>query len=74
MLILSRYGKEAIRIGDDIRILVIEVKENYVRLGFEAPKDVQIFREEIYFKRKKAAESQDVTNTEASPSCESSST
>ena len=37
-----------IRIGDDIRILLIEVRGDKVRLGIDAPKAVSVHREEIY--------------------------
>jgi len=44
MLILTRRPGEAILIGDDIEILVKEVRRNHVRLGINAPKDVTIRR------------------------------
>lgn len=48
MLILSRRTEESIMIGDDIRIKVIEVKGDMVRLGIEAPRDLRVYRSEIY--------------------------
>lgn len=60
MLVLSRKLGEVITIGDQISITVLEVKENKVRLGINAPKDLRIYREEIYQKvqqeNKQAAE------------------
>ena len=50
MLILGRMVGQIIRIGDDIEITVVGVKGNQVRLGIEAPKDVEVHREEIYEK------------------------
>ncbi len=47
MLVLSRYKNESIFIGDDIKITVIDVKGDKVRLGIEAPVEVPVFREEI---------------------------
>jgi len=47
MLVLSRKPGEAIRIGDDIEISVIEVRGDTVRIGIEAPKSVAIFRQEL---------------------------
>ena len=48
MLVLSRKIGEVIAIGDQIRITVVEVKGNQVRLGIEAPQDLRIYRQEIY--------------------------
>lgn len=56
MLILSRRKHEAIYIGDDIRISVIEMIGNQIRLGFEADRDIPIYREEIYKRRKQESE------------------
>ena len=50
MLVLTRKLNEAIRIGDDIKITVVEVKGNQVRLGIEAPLSVPVYREELYRK------------------------
>ncbi len=50
MLVLTRKSGEAIRIGDDVRIVVVEIRENQVRLGIEAPIEQQVHREEIYLK------------------------
>ena len=48
MLVLSRKKDDWIRINDDIRIVVVDIREDKVRLGFDAPKDVSIHREEVY--------------------------
>lgn len=48
MLILTRRISESIIIGDDVKISVLGVKGNQVRLGIEAPKDLSVHREEIY--------------------------
>ncbi len=50
MLILTRKSGEGIRIGEDIRIVIVEVKGNHVRIGIEAPKDMQVHRDEVYEK------------------------
>ena len=47
MLILTRKSNEAIKIGEDIQVTVLEVRGNQVRLGIEAPDDVLILREEL---------------------------
>jgi len=48
MLILTRRLNEALRIGDNVSVTVLEIKGNQVRLGVNAPKDVPVHREEIY--------------------------
>jgi carbon storage regulator len=53
MLILSRNVGEIIRIGDDIAVVVLGVKGNQVRLGINAPANVEVHREEIYDKIQK---------------------
>lgn len=47
MLVLSRKQFEGIQIGADIRIKVVKVDRNQVRLGIEAPPDVLIVRDEL---------------------------
>lgn len=47
MLVLTRKLNERIVIGDNIRITVVEIRGHSVRLGFEAPSDVTILREEL---------------------------
>ncbi|APF19151.1 carbon storage regulator CsrA [Caldithrix abyssi] len=48
MLVLTRRLGEAITIGDDIRIVVVDISGNQIKLGIDAPKDVEIYREELY--------------------------
>lgn len=48
MLILTRRISESIIIGNNVKITVLGVKGNQVRLGIEAPKEVSVHREEIY--------------------------
>ena len=50
MLILTRRPQETICIGDDVRVTVLDIKHNQVRIGIEAPDAVPIHREEIYNK------------------------
>lgn len=47
MLVLTRKIDEGIYIGNDIKITVIEISGNQVKLGISAPRDVSIFREEV---------------------------
>lgn len=48
MLVLSRKKDEKIIIGDQITLMVIEIRGDKVRLGIDAPKDVSVHREEVY--------------------------
>jgi len=48
MLVLTRKLGENIRIGDAIKITVLEVRSGQVKLGIEAPPEVKVHREEIY--------------------------
>ncbi len=52
MLVLTRKAGEAIAIGDQITIRVLEVKGTNIRVGIDAPPDFRIYREEIYVKVK----------------------
>ncbi|MCG7601294.1 carbon storage regulator CsrA [Halomonas sp. McH1-25] len=60
MLILSRRITEAMMIGDDIAVTVLSVKGNQVRIGIEAPKSVDIHREEIFERIHRATNQEDV--------------
>jgi carbon storage regulator len=48
MLILTRRSGETIFIGDEVRLIVLGIKGNQVRIGIDAPKAVAVHREEIY--------------------------
>ena len=48
MLVLSRKKDERIIIGDQITVMVIEIRGDKVRLGIDAPKEVTVHREEVY--------------------------
>lgn len=47
MLVLTRKLDEAIQIGDNIKITVLRVKGNTVRIGIEAPKHIKVIRDEL---------------------------
>lgn len=48
MLVLSRKKNEVVTIDDDIRIVIVDIRGDKVRLGIEAPKSVSVHREEVY--------------------------
>ncbi|NMM54310.1 carbon storage regulator CsrA [Paenibacillus aquistagni] len=48
MLVLKRKVGEKIMLGDDIEVVVLAVEGEFVKLGFEAPKHIQIMRKELY--------------------------
>jgi len=48
MLVLSRKRNESIMIGDDIEVSVLAVAGGKVRMGIEAPRDIPVFRKEVY--------------------------
>ena len=48
MLVLARRLNESIMIGDEIEVVVIDIKGDQVKLGIRAPKKVTVHRKEIY--------------------------
>ena len=48
MLVLTRRAGESIVIGDDVRVVVLDVRGDTVRLGIEAPRSIQVHRAEVY--------------------------
>jgi len=65
MLVLSRKKNEGIRINDDIKIVIVEIRGDKVRLGIDAPKDVPVHRNEVYaaIQRSLAKEANDDQDT-----------
>jgi carbon storage regulator len=56
MLILTRRAGEALRIGDDIEVMVMAVSGSQVRIGINAPRDVAVDREEIAERKRRDRE------------------
>lgn len=54
MLVLTRRTGQAIRVGDDIVIKIVDIDGSQVKIGIEAPKGILIFREELYAKLKES--------------------
>src|SRR5947209_6470313 len=48
MLVLSRQRGEAIVIGDDIEITIVDIRGDKVRLGIHAPRSITVHRKEVY--------------------------
>ena len=48
MLVLSRQRDESIIIGDDIKITIVDIRGDKVRLGIEAPTSIPVHRQEVY--------------------------
>lgn len=48
MLILTRKPGESLYVGDDVKITIVEIKGHQIRVGIDAPRELRIYREEIY--------------------------
>jgi len=48
MLVLSRQKDESIMIGDNVEVIIVDVRGDKVRLGITAPKDISVHRREVY--------------------------
>ena len=48
MLVLTRKSRQSIMIGDDIEVSVLSIMGEKVRIGIQAPRDVPVFRKEVY--------------------------
>lgn len=69
MLALSRKKKEAIIINNNIEVTILEVKGDQVKIGIAAPKEIPVYRKEVYLQiqqaTREAADAQDMDNMEA---------
>jgi carbon storage regulator len=50
MLVITRKIEESIILGNEIVVTVLEIENNRVKIGIEAPKQISIYRDEIYHK------------------------
>lgn len=48
MLVLSRKTNQSIVIGDDVEIMVVDIKGDQIKLGIKAPRSIKVFRKEVY--------------------------
>ena len=64
MLILSRKNGQKIIINDEIEITIIESKNDNCKIAINAPKDVKIYREEVYHQIKNANKESDSVSLE----------
>jgi carbon storage regulator len=62
MLVLSRRLDETLIIGDDIKITVLGISGNQIRLGIAAPREVSVHREEVYLRIKEEMNQQAAVN------------
>ena len=72
MLVLSRQRDESIMIGDDVEIIIVDVRGDKVRLGITAPKNIPVHRREIYdaIQREKAEKKAAEKEQEKEPKAE----
>lgn len=48
MLVLTRKTNQSIMIGDEIEVTILSVSGDKVRIGIDAPRDIAVFRQEVY--------------------------
>jgi carbon storage regulator len=69
MLVLTRKSNQSIMIGDEIEISVLSVMGDKVRIGIQAPREVPVFRREVYLEIQR--ENAEAVTAEASQPAES---
>ena len=65
MLVLSRKLNQSIVIGDDVRIVVVGIDRDHVKLGIEAPRSIGVHRAEVYEEIKATGRSQAMSSETA---------
>ena len=64
MLVLTRKSNQSIMIGDDIEVSVLSIMGEKVRIGIQAPRDIPVFRKEVYLEiQEERAESATASTT-----------
>jgi len=48
MLILARKENQSIMIGENIEVTIVSIKGDHVKIGIEAPKNIKVYRKELY--------------------------
>lgn len=61
MLVLSRQKNESIMIGDNVEIIIVDIRGDKVRLGITAPKEIPVHRREVFdaIRREKPSQKED---------------
>ena len=59
MLVLTRKTNQSIMIGDDVEVSVLAVSRDKIRLGITAPREIPVFRKEVYLSIKEEQVSAD---------------
>jgi carbon storage regulator len=52
MLVLTRKTNQSIMIGDDVEVTVLAVAKDKIRIGITAPREISVFRKEVYLSMK----------------------
>jgi carbon storage regulator len=67
MLVLTRKSNQSIMIGDDVEVSVLSVMGEKVRIGISAPREIPVFRKEVYLEiqQDRAAETAGTANVDA---------
>jgi carbon storage regulator len=70
MLVLTRKSNQSIMIGDDIEVSVLSVMGDKVRIGIQAPRDIPVFRREVYLEIQREASDAETTADGSGPTRE----
>ena len=65
MLVLTRKSNQSIMIGDEIEISVLSIMGEKVRIGIQAPRDIPVFRKEVYLEIQREGSAEAATPTTA---------